>query len=344
MAEARIVVLTPVRDEGWILERFLIATSEFADHILILDQRSEDDSRTICSRFPKVTVLENPRVDYEEAARTRLLLEEARSRFGLGNVLIALDADEIITGDCLHSSSWMAFRQMKQGTVICFEKPEMLPQPPRQVSSSYWFPLGLVDDGSRHDGRLIHSARIPFRPDSMRYYAGDIKIMHFARLRLIEFAVRQAYYCMVENVNRSKGHRARSIYYSPHFFLRFWDEETKPCPAEWFSWYKSKGIDLWSYRTERFNSFHRRALNLFAEHGTSRFCWDDIWWENWEAARQHFTAAGVSGLPVGPLREPASPVKLASKLLVRFYWLIGILGKWSRYFIINRNQAFLNFR
>jgi len=34
----RIVVVTPVRNEAWILERFLSVTSRFADHIIIADQ------------------------------------------------------------------------------------------------------------------------------------------------------------------------------------------------------------------------------------------------------------------------------------------------------------------
>src|SRR5437773_12541499 len=56
----RVVVVTPVRNEAWILERFLSVTSRFADHIIVADQRSSDDSRAICSRYGKVTVIDNP--------------------------------------------------------------------------------------------------------------------------------------------------------------------------------------------------------------------------------------------------------------------------------------------
>jgi len=48
----RVVVVTPVRNEAWI-SSVLSVTSRFADHIIIADQRSTDDSRAICGRYPR---------------------------------------------------------------------------------------------------------------------------------------------------------------------------------------------------------------------------------------------------------------------------------------------------
>jgi hypothetical protein len=285
----------------------------------VLDQRSTDSSREICARFPKVAVIENPSHEYNETSRSRLLVEAARTRFGTDNVLIGLDADEIPSGNSIESGAWQRLRALSPGTVICFEKPEMLPHPARCVRSAYWFPLGVVDDGSTYDGRLIHSNRVPLRQEAPRYYAADVCALHFARLRPIEFAVRQAYYCMVENVNRSKSQRVRNCYYSPHAFLGFGKGLAEPCPPQWFGWFDQRGLDLWSYRTERFNSFHRRALSLFAKHGERRFHWDDIWWDNWEEARLYFLAKGEADLPPLPLRGPSPAVRLAIRQLVRTY-------------------------
>ena len=330
MNRRKIVVLTPVRDEAWILERFLLATCEVADHVLVLDQKSEDGSREICARFPKVTVIENPTGDYSETARSRLLVESARSLFGAGNVLIALDADEILTGDTLVSKGWDTLRALEPGTVICFEKPEMLPHPPRCVRSAYWFPMGVVDDGVPYEGRLIHSNRIPLRQDAPRYCAGDIVAMHFARLRPIEFAARQAFYCMVENVNRTKTHRVRNCYYSPSIFLRFGEETSVPCPPEWFGWFAMRGVDLWSYRTDRFNTFHKRALLLFAQHGPGRFRWDDIWWEDWEAARRFFSTKEVPGISDQSLNPPSGLVRLLTRQAISIYCLTTKLASQAR--------------
>ena len=45
-----LVVLTPVRNEAWVLHAFLKATSLWADHIIIADQMSTDGSRDIYIR------------------------------------------------------------------------------------------------------------------------------------------------------------------------------------------------------------------------------------------------------------------------------------------------------
>lgn len=327
MTARKIVVLTPVRDEDWILERFLTAACEVADHVLVLDQKSEDRSREICAQFPKVTVAENPSGEYSERSRSQILVETARTLFGEGNVLVALDADEILTGDSLVSAAWDELRGLAAGTVICFEKPEMLPQPPRCVRSSYWFPMGFVDDGSGYEGRLIHSNRVPLKQESPRFCTGRIVAMHFARLRPMEFAARQAFYCMVENANRTKSHRVRNCYYSPRWFLRYGEGETQACPAAWFAWFEARGVDLWSYRTERFNAFHRRALALMAQKGASRFWWDDVWWEDWEAARKYFNERGVVGMPTAPVRPPPGWVRLLLPQMLRLYaWMTCLAG------------------
>lgn len=92
--DRKIVVLTPVRNEKWVLDCFLLAASQFADHIIILDQMSVDGSREIARRYEKVILIDNPSEDFNERERQEMLLREAR-KLGENNVLIALDADEI---------------------------------------------------------------------------------------------------------------------------------------------------------------------------------------------------------------------------------------------------------
>ncbi len=42
-----LICLTPIRNEAWILERFLQCASLWADYIIIGDQNSDDGSREI---------------------------------------------------------------------------------------------------------------------------------------------------------------------------------------------------------------------------------------------------------------------------------------------------------
>ena len=46
-----VVVLTPVRDQAWILASFLDAASLWADHIFIADQQSTEDSPNIAASY-----------------------------------------------------------------------------------------------------------------------------------------------------------------------------------------------------------------------------------------------------------------------------------------------------
>src|SRR3954470_6821294 len=91
-----IIMLVPVRNEAWILKQFLECASLWADHIIVADQSSEDNSRELAAAFPKVTVIDNPYLEYSEVDRQRLLIAESR-RFPLPRILMAIDADEFLS-------------------------------------------------------------------------------------------------------------------------------------------------------------------------------------------------------------------------------------------------------
>src|SRR5258706_14339916 len=104
-AAATVICLTPVKSEAWVLDMFLRCRSLWADHIIISDQQSEDESREIARRYPKVTLLENPTSEYSEVKRQQQLIAAARAIPCPGKrILIALDADEILTANVLASA------------------------------------------------------------------------------------------------------------------------------------------------------------------------------------------------------------------------------------------------
>lgn len=317
----KIVVITPVKDEEWVLDRFLWACSRFADHILILDQQSSDKSLEICSRHPKVTVLSNPSTQYDESLRSELLVEGARRLFGEGNLLVAFDADEIPTYPSLDERVWTNLKKLPSGTHICFEKPEMFSLPNRCVRTVSTFPYGFIDDGSSMEGCLIHSRRTPGNPANPHYYSSSIILMHFARVRWQEYCVRQVVYCMIENIRKSKSHRVRTCYYAPEFFTRFGSDSSVAIPIEWTTGYQAAGVDILGFSSSRFNAFHLRVLRLFAEHGVEQFKFDPIWWEAWEEARQHFLQKGVSGLPQFSISDQDLFTRFIICSLTKFYSL-----------------------
>ena len=63
----KIICLTPVRNESWILEKFLKCASLWADIIIIADQESDDGSREIAKNFEKVKLVDNKSGYFSEA-------------------------------------------------------------------------------------------------------------------------------------------------------------------------------------------------------------------------------------------------------------------------------------
>ena len=129
----QIVVVTPVRNEARILNRFLSVTSQFADLIIVADQNSTNGSRAIYPLFPKVVMVENPSVGFNEAERQLLLLAKARKRVPGRRLILALDADELLAADAVTRPGWQTALNAAPGTVICFEKPDILSPPDRCI-------------------------------------------------------------------------------------------------------------------------------------------------------------------------------------------------------------------
>jgi glycosyltransferase involved in cell wall biosynthesis len=102
----KIVVVTPVKNEAWILDRFLSVTSQFADQIVVADQESTDKSVAICRKYPKVTVIQNNSSEFNEADRQKLLINKARELVPEHKIILALDADEILAANALKTTSW----------------------------------------------------------------------------------------------------------------------------------------------------------------------------------------------------------------------------------------------
>lgn len=89
------VILMPVKNEAWILPTTLEAANLVADHILVADQQSSDGTLELLKANPKVDIIQNTRTGHSNEVRWDLL-DEARKRYGSGNLLLNIDADEMI--------------------------------------------------------------------------------------------------------------------------------------------------------------------------------------------------------------------------------------------------------
>ena len=279
---AKLVVLTPVKNEEWILERFLTATSQFADVIIVADQYSTDGSRDICRRFSKVILIENPERNYNEEYRQRLLIAAARRAVPGPRVLLALDADEIVSADTVHSAGWASVKKAPPGTVLRFPKPDILGNANYCRPSAAPFALGYVDDGREHEGLVFHSQRLPGSEQNPKLDVEDICFLHFGMAREHEYFARVRLYCVQEKLARSKSWKARMLYYSPHVLRARLAAVALPLHKSWLAGWDAQGIDLRTHPSSEDNHFNRQVLELFAVHGESMFWWDDIWEFDWE--------------------------------------------------------------
>jgi hypothetical protein len=281
MERPKLICLTPVLNEGWILERFLKCASLWADHIVIADQQSTDGSREIARSFPKVTLIDNVSATFNEPERQQMLLAEAR-RIPGPKVLLALDADEFLTANFLASREWETILHAPPGTVIFFQWPLVH----TNISGLCYYmfpkelPIGFVDDGTPHRGKIIHSFRVPTPSGARTLYPNEIKLMHYCLIDPDRFAGRIRWYQCWEHLKLHR--RPIELYRFYHQPLYVPSSVVKPVPQEWMLGYEQEGIDMTSVNREGTYRWDREVLQLFNEHGTARFKRLAVWNTDWD--------------------------------------------------------------
>lgn len=317
-----IVVLTPLKNDAWILRRFLEVTSVFADRILVADQASTDGGREMCAEFPKVTLLDNPSADYDEASRQQLLISAARRLVPMPRILLALDSDEILAADAMGTPGWQQMLSAAPGTVLFFEKPNLYLTPANCERRDLDFPGGFVDDGvTRHVARRVHSVRIPMPEDAPQLVLGDVKILHYALVRPQAQKAKIRMYAAMENLMGTKSLYTRRRYYWRKRVLRALGG-VEPTPREWYDGWERRGIDMTTIDDQPPYWQDLALLDMMIEHGARRFWLDDIWEKDWRAfAREH-------GRPA--IQPPPLPLRAAVDAAQQLVETIAVLRRRRR--------------
>jgi glycosyltransferase involved in cell wall biosynthesis len=307
----KIIVLTPVKNEEWILDRYLKACSLFADHIIIADQNSTDQSARIANKYEKVILIKNESTSFNEADRQRMLINKARELFGTGHFLLGLDADEIITADSLNAPGWKKINDATPGTVFHFERPTLYFNPNQSIRYYKGFPMGYKDDGTEHKPVAIHSTRVPSPKYATQVFVDDIKFLHLCLVRKNVTFSKLRYYCILENIKNVNTLRVRRKIYSKYKPADCVDGDLEITNPLWIKGYNEIGLDLSTFKQDNYNWTDFEALRIFNKYGTSRFFNDSIWHFDWEACR-------IAALEKGEKNIPAKPLKMPGKLRVVF--------------------------
>jgi glycosyltransferase involved in cell wall biosynthesis len=280
MEKPQIICLTPVKNEAWILEKFLKCASVWADRIIIADQNSDDGSPDIARRFPKVTLIENKSKVFNEPERQKMLLDEARKNPG-PRLLIALDADEFLSANFFKTRDWELILRAVPGTVIKFQWACVLPDRKSYFIYPAEFPFGFVDDGSEHIGKVIHSPRLPNPENSPYIFINGFKVLHFSTIDIERFKSKIRWYqCWdFQNGGRWDG-RPINLYRWYHRDFHIPDTHIHTLPNEWVEGYKPD-VNLLDITMEPYYRWDKEMIALFLEKGTKLFRKIAVWDVDW---------------------------------------------------------------
>ena len=281
-----LICLTPIKNEAWILDRFLKCASLWADYIIIADQQSTDGSIEIAKKYPKVIAVSNNKENFSEKERQDLLINEARKIKGL-KILITLDADEILTGDSLNSQEWKLISNSEPGTVIRFKFLNIYPDFKYYWWPHYYMPWGFVDDGSIYDGKDIHSTRLPISSSAKEIFLEEIKVMHFQYTDWERMKSKHRWYQCWERINNPQK-SSIEIFRPYHHMYAIKKSEVKIIPDEWFGYYRQSGIDLAIVNKQKYYYWEKLVLEFFDKYGTQFFKKEDIWSIDWEVVASEY--------------------------------------------------------
>ena len=217
----KIIAMMPVRNEAWILPHSLACLSAFCDVILVSDQDSEDESREICRRFPKVVLLESSQRLVCEQARW-LLLDAARGYEGC-NLLWCTDADELMSPTLAARFIDAQRGALAPGTVVECLYYHLWSRPDRYRSEGgnyapYWKEIALLDDRRMDYSRArrlpLHEHRVPIEGAAARVRAENLPVLHLQWLLAERNQMKQAWYRCRELLDGEKAAAAINAFYS----------------------------------------------------------------------------------------------------------------------------------
>jgi len=280
MKRPKIICLTPVKNEAWILDNFIKCASLWADHIIIADQDSTDNTRKIAKKYSNVKLIINPyKGEYNEWEVRRVVIEEAR-KFEDPKVLISLDADEVLTPDFVNSEEWQKVIFSKPGTVIKSKFVNIRPDMQYYWDGPVEIVLGFSDDGSEYNADKIHTDRMIAPKKTPDFLLKDVKVMHFQYTGWDRMESKHRWYQCWERINNPKKSAIR-IYRAYHHMYSVKKDELKRIPENWFSYYLKLGIDLNSVNKEKNYYWDKIVLDYIKRYGRNFFSKESIWDIDW---------------------------------------------------------------
>jgi len=273
------IVLIPVKNENWILPYTIPAMQIFADHIIVADQMSTDGTREYLSRQNNMTIIDNNRPIQTNEIRWELL-EKAREMFGSGNLIVNIDADEMILPYQFKAIKGKIENNLTPGKAWLTPPWVQLWRSVNTYRSdnSVWSPLtnkkpfAFVDDGIIDYHRVVnndHTSRVP-GPSNTKVVECNIPLLHFQFANWNRTQDKQAWYRCHELVAGGNVQNINQKYSITK------DESNLKLSLVPKKWYKDLSVPTSLEQTG--NSWYVEDMkHLMSVHGVDMFRDLDIW-------------------------------------------------------------------
>lgn len=288
MSNTKIIVVTLVKDEAWMLDRFLSACSQFADHIIVSDESTGlDDSLEIYKKYPKVILHHNSGKSVRGDIRRQFVFQEARKICCEKRIIIAIDSDEILSANMFDSLEWKTVLDSDPGTLIYLQWVTLwksykfyradFPNLYGSYNRQIW-----IDDGFSEIPTVgfqeMHMAYNPLQ--AKKYvYLNEIVCLHYQCCNWPRMESKHRYYRAHEksNIQKLSDLAIHRIY--GHFMSN--KNDIRQSPDEWFEGWIKRGVDMTSVKVESLTHFDLSVMEMLNKNGPNYFQYQDIWRVNW---------------------------------------------------------------
>ena len=274
----KIIAMVPTRNEGWVIAHSLACLSACCDIVLVGDRSSDDDTREICRRFPKVVVLDAA-PDSRIREQRWQLLDAARGYDG-HNVLWATDADELVSPAPVTAFFERERGRLMPGTAIECRYYHLWDdarryRDDRSHYAPQWKQVAFVDDRrsdfDRSQHTALHEPRVPAGPDAPVIRTEAIAVLHLQWLIPLRNQLKQAWYRCREWLDGARSAADINAFYA--VALPAPDARLAPVPPAW-----SAGLTFPDASADLAASWHQRdLLAWFDRHGIEHFEPLEIW-------------------------------------------------------------------
>jgi len=219
METPKIIVITPVRNEAWVLGAFLICTSSWADHIILADHHSEDETREIAKKYEKVILIDNPTFEWYESECRARLLEEACKIPG-DKVIFGLDADEFLSEGFEKTESWQKIIHSQGNEIFCFNWLNLYDDFRTAEYTDMHFEWAAHFDGTvdvvaeyrKRETHAVHCARVPCLEVCQYINVDDFWVVHLAKLNHEKVRQKNDFYQVTWVDKNKEKHNPISMY------------------------------------------------------------------------------------------------------------------------------------